>query len=392
MSAYQQSPFKEGEVPDIQKRLSESYAQRHAARMMEREAFEALLGDGWIEEDRAIDADEDTADLDELLAHLLASRPTPTTTFANAPPAPEVGQFAGEPSYGPLSSSRSKLKVRAIDQLRDEPFIQPQANHNKFGVNAKQDLSKSRGRSISTPGQAGLIANFHLGHAERVAAINALKEMDAMLTQDQVEKLLRTDAFIRKLAREYQGRGELPDWAKFVSAEMKQFFRIFYQCRKPNSKILTIRLDHKTAEAALAAPRGPANYLAEIIKRTLAKLGIQTDLAFNLEFNHTGHTENHPAHIHGALCVPDDRLGEVTAALRSALANDYRQRYRNLAVHIESPLNAQWWAAYCIKEYEIADIKLEAYRGRKTRPDYSTQGLTQEAKAFYSVINSWLGM
>ncbi len=115
------------------------------------------------------------------------------------------------------------------------------------------------------------------------------------------------------------------------------------------------------------------------------------NVTFNHGFNHNVPTVNHPAHIHGALCAPDDRLGEVTAALRSVLANDYRQRYRNPAVHIESPLNAQWWAEYCIKEYEIAEIKLEAYRGRKTRPDYSTQELTQEAKAFYSVISSWLG-
>lgn len=399
MSAHQQSPFEEGEVPEIQKRLRESYAQRHAASMMKREAFKAFFGDDWLEQDGAIDAgvddaDEDLADLDDLLVQptieLLAKPPTPITNVASAPLAPEIGQFAGEPSYSLLSSSRSKLKVRATDQFLEQPLAQRQVNNIQFGVNAKLDLSKPRGGPLSTPGPAGLIANFYLGHAERVVAINALKELDPTLTQGQIEKLLKIDAFIHKLAREYQGTGELPDWAKFVSPEMKQFFRIFRLCRKPDAKTITIRLDHKTAEAALAAARSPANHLAEVIKRILAKLGIETDLAFNLEFNHTGRTENHPAHIHGALCIPDDRIDEVTEALRSALAEGYRQRYTNLAVHIEKPRSAQWWAAYCIKEYSVTAIKLTTDWGRKTRPDYATRELTQLTKAFYEGISAWL--
>ena len=80
------------------------------------------------------------------------------------------------------------------------------------------------------------------------------------------------------------------------------------------------------------------NYLAEIIKRTLAKLGIDTELAFNLEFNHTGSTENHPLHIHGALCIPEDRVKAVSEALRKALAMDYRQRYTNLAASIKQKI------------------------------------------------------
>ena len=231
------------------------------------------------------------------------------------------------------------------------------------------------------------MAGFYFGHAERVVAISKLH---TDLDHDQLEKLLKTDAFIQKLIQSYQGIGKLPDWAKFVSPEMKQYFRLHLLCTKPDAKTITIRLDHDSAEAALAAPRGPANYLAEIIKRTLAKLGINTDLAFNLEFNHTGSTENHPLHIHGALCIPDDRVDEVSEALRKALALSYRQRYKNLAVHIEKPRSAQWWAAYCIKEYGTTTAKLTTERGRKSRPDYATQKLTQDAKAFYKDISAWL--
>ncbi|ADR58272.1 Hypothetical protein, conserved [Pseudomonas putida BIRD-1] len=171
---------------------------------------------------------------------------------------------------------------------------------------------------------------------------------------------------------------------------MKQYFRLHLLCTKPDAKTVTIRLDHNSAEAALATPRGPANHLAEIIKRTMKKLGIETELAFNLEFNHTGSTENHPLHIHGAFCIPDERVEEVSEALRKALALGYRQRYKNLAVHIEKPWNVHWWAAYCIKEYGITASRLEAEQGRKSRPEYVTQTLTQAAKAFYEDISAWL--
>jgi hypothetical protein len=226
-----------------------------------------------------------------------------------------------------------------------------------------------------------------LRHAERVIAISNLH---SDLEHDQLEKLLKIDAYIQKLMRSYQGSGDLPDWAKFVSAQMKHYFRLHLLCTKPDAKTITIRLDHDSAGAALAAPRGPANYLAEIIKRTLMKLGIETDLAFSLEFNHTGSMENHPLHIHGAFCIPDDRVGDASKALRKALALGYRQRYKNLAVDIERPRSAQWWAAYCIKEYGITASRLEAERGRSSRPDYATQQLAQEAKAFYEDISNWL--
>lgn len=255
------------------------------------------------------------------------------------------------------------------------------------GVNANVGHSQKTGKSLSTPGRAGLVADFHLRHTELVAAISDLNpEHD----HQQLEAVRKTDTFIRELVNSYQGTGVLPDWAKFVSPEMKQYFRLHLLCAKPDAKTITIRLDHDSAEAALAAPRGPANYLAEIIKRTLVKLGIDTELAFNLEFNHTGSTENHPLHIHGAFCIPEDRVDEVSEALRTALALDYRQRYKNLAIHIERPRSARWWATYCIKEYNITACRLEAERGRNSRPDYAAQALTKQAKAYYEDISAWL--
>lgn len=391
MTIKHQSPFKEGEVLQIQKRLLDSARTRHAENMVKREADRALFGDEWFKGetvDTDLGDDQLSADLNALLDECPVEMSAITPGKAGEYPAIEPGLFAGAPSYRVATSARPRQEPGEAIHSSDEQRTPRLAILAELGVNAKSSRSNRLGQTLSTPGRAGLIASFSLSHATRVVAINKLHPH---VDRDQLETLLRTDAFIQKLVRDYQGAGELPDWEKFVSPEIKQFFRIFHQCGKPGSKTLTIRLDHKTAEAAMAAPRGPANYLAAIIKRTLAKLGIETNLTFNLEFNHTGRTENHPAHIHGTLCIPDDRVDEVTEMLRDALAEDYRQRYTNLAVHIEQPRSARAWAAYCIKEYDITGIKLTTDRGRKTRPEYSTQKLTQDARAFYENISAWLG-
>lgn len=391
MTIKHQNPFKEGEVLQIQKRLLDSARTRHAENMVEREAYRALFGDEWFKGE-AVDTDfgddQLSADLNALLDECQVEDAAITPGEPRKYPAIEPGLFAGAPSYRVATSVMPRQELGHAIHSLDEQRISRPAILAELGVNAKSSRTNRLGKALSTPGRAGLIASFSLSHAARVAAITKLHpDVD----HDQLEALLRIDAFIQKLVRDYQGVGELPNWEKFVSPEIKQFFRIFHQCEKPDSKTLTIRLDHKTAEAALVAPRGPANYLAAIIRRTLAKLSIETNLTFNLEFSHTGRRENHPAHIHGALCIPEERVDEVTEALRNALAEGYRQRYKNLAVHIEKPRSGRAWAAYCIKEYDITGIKLTADRGRKTRPDYATQKLTQDAKAFYQTISAWIG-
>lgn len=399
MTFKHQSPFKEGEVSQILQSLRDSEQRRHAEAIAARDAFRVQFGGDWFASEETVGAtpekiDDALAALDRLPTQdgqdeAPASPHTTTRSGANESSAPELGLFAGEPSY-PLCYPEPHLEDRKalpLDSLCPQQQTSSQATHAESGVNAKTGRSTHRGRPLSTPGRAGLIAKFHLSRAERVVAIG---ELHTDLDHDQIQSLLRTADLLQKLAQDYQGTGQLPDWAKFVTPEMKQFFRLYLLCTKPDAKTITIRLDHYSAEAALAALRGPANYLAGIIKRTMAKLGLEAELAFNLEFNHTGSTENHPLHIHGVLCIPDDGVKEVSEALRRALAEDYRQRYTNLAVHIEAPRSVQWWAAYCIKEYDITTIKLTTERGQKSRPDYATQQLTQEAKAFYENISAWL--
>lgn len=392
MTTNHQSPFKEGEVLEIQTRLLSSARNRHAESMAQRQAYRNLFGDDWTEQPQPIDVDlDESAHLDDLLVEPALELPAgPRETTHGAPEeyrAIEAGLFAGVPPYKPLSSSRPHLEDQQASTVPVNQVTPRDIDVAGSGVNAKNRRSKCRGRALSTPSKTGLIANFYLGHAERVVAI---KDLHPDLDYEQIEKVLKVDAFVRKLMQEYQGSGELPNWAKSVGPQIKQFFRIFRLCTKLDAKTITIRLDHGTAEAALAAPRGPANYIAGIMKRTLAKLGISTDQAFNIEFNHTGRTENHPAHIHGALCIPDDRVGDVTKALRRELAKGYRQRYNNLAVHIEAPRSARSWAMYCVKEYDTTASMLSDERLRKTSPDYTTQKLTQQAQELYEGISYWI--
>lgn len=397
MTFKHQSPFKEGEVAQVLQSLRESHFRIHEEAIAERAALRAQFGDDWfastvapgLPPDEMCDA---LADLDSLLSQqkTMAQPRTIHSGEIGGSKTLEPGLFAGEPSY---TFESAQLRPEDIETLQPD-FTYPQqqlsahAIRSEFGVNANLGRPKRRSRPLCTPGRAGLVAGFTFGHAERVVAISKLH---SDLDQDQIHALLKIDTFIQELVRSCQGAGELPDWAKSVTPEIKQFFRLYVLCKKPDAKTITIRLDHDSAKAALRAPRGPANYLAEIIKRTLAKLGIETSITFTLEFNHTGRTENHPAHIHGTLCIPNDRIDEVSEALRSALAEGYRQRYKNLAVHVEQPRSAHAWAAYCIKEYDITSIKLMTDHGRKTRPEYSTQKLTQDARAFYENISAWLG-
>ncbi|MBN4180116.1 hypothetical protein QCD83_12510 [Pseudomonas savastanoi pv. phaseolicola] len=100
MTAHQKSPFKEGEVNDILKRLTGSFAQRNAEAVLQQAGFAGLLQDNEFEQD---EANQDFSDLDELLAQHSVNLTAKSRTAAHSSPesllAIETGLFAGEPSY-----------------------------------------------------------------------------------------------------------------------------------------------------------------------------------------------------------------------------------------------------------------------------------------------------
>lgn len=295
-----------------------------------------------------------------------------------------------EPSFLPVNASKpidwaafsapaSGTRKRSLAKKSAEPATAPS------GVDAKN--GKRRTASIRFPNahKAGLLANFQGMREQGVAAIS---ELDPDLDHEQIAQIEAKISFIDQVAQSYAGKGsgKLADWPKHVPAEIKQFFRLLWLARQPDAVAVTIRLDRRTATKALDAKRGPANHLAGIIQRTLIKLGISTDLAFNLEYTHGASTENHPLHLHGIVRIPADRIEEVRLALRSALAEGYRQRFGNLAVHIAEISNPRWWAGYCTKEHKISADILKKARGKRTVPDYASDSARDGGKTLYERV------
>lgn len=295
-----------------------------------------------------------------------------------------------EPSFLPVNASKPKdwaAFSTPASGTRKRSLAKKSAGPATVssGVDAKN--GKRRAASIRLPNahKAGLLANFQGMREQGVAAIS---ELDPDLDHEQIAQIEAKISFIIRVAQSYAGKdsGKLADWSKHVPAEIKQFFRLLWLARQPDAVAVTIRLDHRTATKALDAKRGPANHLAAIIQRTLAKLGISTDLAFNLEYTHGASTENHPLHLHGIVRIPADRIEEARQALRSALAGGYRQRFNNLAVHIEAISNPRWWAGYCTKEHEISADILKKARGKGTAPDYACDSARGGGKTLYESV------
>lgn len=325
-------------------------------------------------------------ELDEMCDELLAKYPRPSAPSLPGPAASEEYEpsflpvNASKPKdWGAVSSSYSGTRKRSLAKKSAEPTTTPS------GVDAKN--GKRRTASIRLPNahKAGLLANFQGMREQGVAAIS---ELDPDLDHEQIAQIEAKISFIDQVAQSYAGKepGKLADWSKRVPAEIKQFFRLLWLARQPDTVAVTIRLDHRTATKALNAKRGPANHLAGIIQRTLAKLGVSTDLAFNLEYTHGASTENHPLHLHGIVRIPADRIEEVRLALRSALAEGYRQRFGNLAVHIAEISNPRWWAGYCTKEHGISANILKTARGQRTVPDYASDSARDGGKTLYESL------
>ncbi|WP_333689924.1 hypothetical protein [Pseudomonas syringae] len=114
MTSNHQSPFKAGEVLEIQQRLLASARRRHADSIADGRRDRALWDDGWFANgapDDVVKADSVFADLDKLVTESLQRAPEtdPHKVFEmrlDRNSKSEVGPFAGEASYR-LSSAKS---------------------------------------------------------------------------------------------------------------------------------------------------------------------------------------------------------------------------------------------------------------------------------------------
>ena len=140
-----------------------------------------------------------------------------------------------------------------------------------IGVNAKNTRQRVRLKRLSTVGQARVIAGFVAGMEKRLVAIS---QLHPQLDHEDIGRIQKIDAHVKRIVRSYLSSGKLPDWSKNLSKDIKQFFRLRHLLSQPNAHTISIRLGHKIAEAALSAPRGPADYIAGVIMRALKALTI----------------------------------------------------------------------------------------------------------------------
>ncbi|MET0776800.1 MAG: hypothetical protein ABWZ65_15145 [Pseudomonas mandelii] len=258
------------------------------------------------------------------------------------------------------------------------------------GVNANKGLKKRQAKTLSTLGRARVVAALISKPANRLVALEVIRGNASSLSSKDKQDILEIESFIRTLVTGYLKTESLPDWAKQLPSNIKNFFRLLEILQQPDGQAFTIRLSRDVAEAALAAPRGPADFLSAIIKRQLEKLGIKTEIVFNLEFVHGRSNENHPLHLHGAFRIPDSSVSVATDALKAALALRYRARGRNLPILIERPRSASGWAAYAAKELDVTMAKLKTLNPGRLIASYSTHAQSRRAKEYYETIQNWL--
>jgi hypothetical protein len=151
---------------------------------------------------------------------------------------------------------------------------------------------------------------------------------------------------------------DLPEWDDLPDG-VKHFFKLLHLLSQPGAQFFTIRLDLLIGEKALAAARGPVDWLANKIKRALESVGAPADqIAFALEFAPKQAKTLHRLHIHGALCIPTELLKNASEALREALAPDYILHGSNAAVRFETPAKVGDVAKYVVKESGITKARI----------------------------------
>ncbi|MNF52632.1 hypothetical protein D3C84_339840 [compost metagenome] len=185
---------------------------------------------------------------------------------------------------------------------------------------------------------------------------------------------------------------DLPEWDD-LPADVKHFFKLSNLLSQPGALFITTRLDPSIGEKALQSARGPADWLADKIKRALESVGIPADqIAFALELAPKQAKTLHKLHIHGALCIPAEMLEQASEAITAALAPEYKQHGTNAAVRLDTPNKVGDVAKYVVKESVITKDRIIRLRsqlrassdGKGANPHRATEIATTGGRTLYS--------
>ncbi|WP_349569319.1 hypothetical protein [Azotobacter salinestris] len=274
------------------------------------------------------------------------------------------------------------------DQDLDEQpqILHPEAVAQKHILH-RSSTRKGQRRLRFTRAIASSLIDLHIAvqRAHVVIDITNSPLSPETLTPETLELLIAENLDREEQASRYANRLLLPSW-QHLPEDLKQFFRIAACGNHPASVALTCNLDHKTANAALKASKGPAYYLARIIKRTLIQAGLPPVFALTVEFAHgrsNKSSANPELHIHGVLQVPASLRDKITEDLRKALAREYIETAGNKAVLLKPITSLGGWAGYCTNQRTFTTEHLD-------NPDFSTHSASQAGQALYKQAKAWL--
>ncbi|MGH8379753.1 hypothetical protein [Pseudomonas sp.] len=351
MTDNQKSLFGPENVVGVQQRLQESFNRQQVERREEQTNFKSQWRKAMDDCSSELTGttEKDFPELDELLA------PTQSSASCHVEQRifsaqqrqilpEEVGLFATVKSidaeYSPLEKER----------------ITPASSPSSFTESYKFGTVRKRTAKLHSPQNAWTLAAITGLLSTGFGAISHYPF--SQYQQQLARSWLRSRYWGQAIILNPPQVDDLPEWDD-LPADVKHFFKLSYLLSQPGAQFITIRLSPQIGEKALAAPRGPADWLANKIKRALKSVGIPADhIAFALEFAPKQAKTLHKLHIHGAACIPVEMRRQVSEALTDALAPDYKQHGTNEAVRLEAPEKAGDVAKYVVKESKITKNRI----------------------------------
>lgn len=288
--------------------------------------------------------------------------------------------------------SLAQLSAHELAELDAELVIHMEAEAEfslaGSGTFPKKSTRAKRTRKPLRPGTARVLANLYLGYRNNVVVLGDLyRELNLATDQEEREriqaritKLEANNRYAQSLAQSVASGTELNEWKRGLTDDLKRVFTMIGLASHRDAYAITIRLDSGVAGAALAAAKGQADYLSASLRR----LGV-TELAFVLERSDSESSENSPWHLHCSAIIPADLLTDLPERLREAMAQDYRQRYKNRAIDIQPLRTPGAWATYITKEIDVTTHRL---KGRS--PYYASRSARTAGRELYEGIRRWL--
>jgi hypothetical protein len=217
-----------------------------------------------------------------------------------------------------------------------------------------------------SPRNMGALVDLYLRiHRLKVVTNNYL--LNNSITEEEKEEILdkKVEALYSLIeAYKHIDPLMLPRW-RSLPEELKQVFRMAACGNRENAFALSCNLGHRTATRAMKASRGASDYLGRKLRDVLQSFCSGEEIALIVE-NVIRKGGNSGIHFHAVICVSEDQLPHLKAALRNAFASDYIEVCNNQAIFLRPIYEPGGWAGYCNKwRYENENLGKRFFSSKK---------------------------